>query len=285
MTATDQVAYEKGVRPRYAVLTFAAAILIVVSQLIQLSGPKSSVSELTIDLILAHQRYPLDLIGAIVDAFGLIALAVALAWLQQISRARSEQQPRFIRWLALIGGPLSGVMAIAYAIVIASKANEFVSTGNQTYLEAKHLTSGGLVIALPLLAQLGSFLLAGGVIWISLNAMRVGLLPKLLGWVGVFAGAFVLFPIGAIVPVVQGFWLAAVAVVIYGRWPQGTPPAWEQGVAVPWPAAQRASQPPAREPRQRRGRQAAPAAVAVSDDPPPTPRTGGGAKRKRKRRR
>jgi hypothetical protein len=284
MTVTDQVAYETRVRPRYAALTFAAAVLIVVAQLIQLSGPKATVTELTIDLILAHKRFPLDLIGAIVDAFALIALAVSLGWLQQISRARSEQQQRFIRWLALIGGTLSGVMAVAYAIVIANKANEFVSTGTQSYPEAKHLTSGGLVIVLPLLAQLGSFLLAGGVIWISLNAMRVGLLPKLLGWVGVFAGAFVLFPVGAIVPVVQGFWLAAVAVVIYGRWPQGNPPAWEAGVAVPWPSAQRAGQASRGEPRQRRGRQAAPAAVAVEEPPPPRTASGG-TKRKRKRRR
>ena len=138
---------------------------------------------------------------------------------------------------------------------------------------------------LPLLAQLGSFLLAGGVIWISLNAMRVGLLPKLLGWVGVFAGAFVLFPVGAIVPVVQGFWLAAVAVVIYGRWPQGNPPAWEAGVAVPWPAAQRAAQASARrEPRQRRGAASRAGGGRQSRRPPP-PRSGGGAKRKRKRRR
>jgi hypothetical protein len=284
MTVTDQVAYETRVRPRYAALTFAAAVLIVVAQLIQLSGPKATVTELTIDLILAHKRFPLDLIGAIVDAFALIALAVSLGWLQQISRARSEQQQRFIRWLALIGGTLSGVMAVAYAIVIANKANDFVSTGTQSYPEAKHLTSGGLVIVLPLLAQLGSFLLAGGVIWISLNAMRVGLLPKLLGWVGVFAGAFVLFPVGAIVPVVQGFWLAAVAVVIYGRWPQGNPPAWEAGIAVPWPSAQRAGQAPRGEPRQRRGRQAAPAAVAVEEPPPPRAASGG-TKRKRKRRR
>jgi hypothetical protein len=283
MTAADQVAYESRLRPRYAALAFAAAVLIVVSQLIQLSGPKTTVTELTIDLILAHKRFPLDLIGAIVDAFGLAALALALGWLQQISRARSEQQQRFVRWLALIGGFLSGVMAVAYSVVIAGKANDFVNTGNQSYLEAKSLTSGTLIVVLPLLAQFGSFLLAGGVIWISLNAMRVGLLPKLLGWVGVFAGAFVLFPVGAIVPVVQGFWLAAVAVVIYGRWPQGNPPAWEAGVAVPWPSAQRASQAQRREPRARRG-EAAPAAVAVTEETPPA-RSGGGAKRKRKRRR
>jgi len=284
MTATDQVAYEARVRPRYAVLTFAAAILIVAAQLIQLSGPKTNVSELTLDLILAHRRFPLDLIGAIVEGFGFAALAFALNWLQQISRARSPEQQRFVRWLALTGGLLSGLMAVFYAIVIAIKANEFVTTGNQSYPEANHLTSGTLLVALPLLAQFGSFLLAGGVIWISLNAMRVGLLPKLLGYVGVFAGAFILFPVGAIVPVVQGFWLAAVAVVIWGRWPQGTPPAWEEGVAVPWPRAQRAAPPPRREPRPRRGRQPAPAAVAVSDEQPAAPRPGA-AKRKRKRRR
>lgn len=283
MTVSDQVSYEARVRPRYAALTFAAAVLIVTAQLIQLSGPKTSVTELTVDLVLAHQRYPLDLIGAIVDALGLVSLGIALNWLQQISRARSVEQQRFIRWLALVGACLSAVMAIAYAVVIATKANDFVASGNQSYLEANRLTSGALIVALPLLAQLGSFLLAGGFIWIALNAMRVGLLPKLLGWVGVFAGIFVLFPVGAIVPVVQGFWLAAVSVVIFGRWPQGTPPAWEAGVAVPWPAAARnTGRPERREPRPRRG-QPAPAAVVVSDEPDAA--RSAGQKRKRKRRR
>ena len=169
-------------RPRFAALTFAGAALIIVSQLIQLSGARSTVSELTISLILLNQRFPLDLIGAIVDAFGFAALALGLGWLQQASKARSAQQQPFVRWLVLIGGFLAGSMAIVSQIVLADKANQFVSTGNQGYLEAKQVTSGAIVTGPQLLALLGTFLLAGGVVWISLNAMRVGLLPKVLGW-------------------------------------------------------------------------------------------------------
>ena len=290
MTVSDQVAYESGVRPRFAALTFAGAALIILSQLIQLSGARSTVSELTISLILLHQRFPLDLIGAVIDALGFAALALGLGWLQQASRARSAQQQPFVRWLVLIGGFLAGIMAIVSQIVLADKANQFVSTGNQGYLEAKQVTSGAIVTGPQLLALLGTFLLAGGVVWISLNAMRVGLLPKVLGWLGVLVGVFFLFPIaGSIGPILQGLWLAAVAVVIYGRWPGGTPPAWEAGVAVPWPRPERPPRgaAPARGSRQRRG-QPPPetsTAVAVSDDEPtsdPSPAT---AKRKRKRRR
>ena len=33
------------------------------------------------------------------------------------------------------------------------------------------------------------------------------------------------------------FWLLALAVLFAHRWPQGMPPAWETGTAVPWPSA------------------------------------------------
>ena len=54
------------------------------------------------------------------------------------------------------------------------------------------------------LFQLGSLTLAVGLVLVSLNAMRVGLLTRLLGYLGIVAGAMlVLFPL----PVVQIFWL------------------------------------------------------------------------------
>jgi hypothetical protein len=33
------------------------------------------------------------------------------------------------------------------------------------------------------------------------------------------------------------FWLLALAVLFARRWPQGMPPAWVTGEAVPWPSA------------------------------------------------
>ncbi len=307
MNATEQLQYEASTRMRYAVIAFIAALLLVGQQLIQLSGPHTSVDELTLDLITAHKRFPIDLIGAIVNAFGLVALIAMLAWLHRLARARSQDIREWVRWLVIAGGTLSALMAIAYAIVIAIKANQFVASGNQGYPRANALTSGGLIAALPLVAQLGSLVLAGGFIWTSLNGLRVGLLTKPLGYTGVAAGALVLFPLGAFVSFIQGFWLVGLSVLFAGRWMNGTPPAWETGTAVPWPSSAQArgggrAAPP---PRQRRTRRAELEAQAARGNakgrgkaPEPAPASAGSAagggdaarnrastpKRKRKRR-
>src|SRR5437588_4168859 len=72
----------------------------------------------------------------------------------------------------------------------------------------------------------------------SLNARRVGLLTRFMGYLGIFTGVLVLFPIGSPVPVVQGFWLIALGTLLYGRWPTGMPPSWRSGRAEPWPSSQ-----------------------------------------------
>jgi hypothetical protein len=71
---------------------------------------------------------------------------------------------------------------------------------------------------------------------VSLNAMQQGLLTRFMGYLGMFAGALVLFQITQ-VPVVQTFWLLAVAYLVSGRWPTGVPPAWRSGRAEPWPSS------------------------------------------------
>jgi hypothetical protein len=252
VSATEQVRYEQSVRTRYAALAVVAGVLLVIQAIIQYTGPHTTVSELTLDLLTAHKRFPLDLIGSVLDCGGLIVLAVLLLWLHSITRARQPQTRDFIRWMTLSGAVLSGLMAIAYALFISIKANQFVAHGNQGYVEANTLTSGTIVTLLPIVAQLGSLLLTVGFIWTALNATRVGLLTRFVGYLGAFAGVLVLFPIGTPVPVVQGFWLLAMAVLIAGRWPNGTPSAWESGVAVPWARLSQPRQRPQRQPSPQR---------------------------------
>ena len=50
MPVADQLQYEYRVRMRYAVIAFCAALLIVGSQLINLSGVHAPVNELTLDM-------------------------------------------------------------------------------------------------------------------------------------------------------------------------------------------------------------------------------------------
>jgi hypothetical protein len=68
----------------------------------------------------------------------------------------------------------------------------------------------------------------------SLDAMRIGLLGRFMGVVGIALGpAFVLGFGSLILPV----WLIALGMMYAGYWPRGLPPAWESGQALPWPSA------------------------------------------------
>jgi hypothetical protein len=238
MSTQAQLEYESRVKYRQAAIAVIAGVMLVAAAIIQLGGThtKSGLDELTLDLLTEHKRYPLDLIGAIVNSIGLLAVAGTLNHVYGITKARNPGMQTFVRWLAVVGACLSAVAAVIYAVVIAQKANQFATHGLQTYPQADALTTGGLIVVLPLIAQFASLLLTGGFVWISLNAMRVGLLTKFMGYLGIFAGVLVLFPIGSPVPVVQGFWLIALAYLFIGRWPSGLPKAWSTGAMEPWPS-------------------------------------------------
>ncbi len=290
MNANEQLLYESRVRMRQAVLATAAAVLLVAAAAVQLSGPHTKVNELTLDLITAHKRFPLDVVGAVINGLGLAALAATLAFLFSLARARNQELRAFVKWLAVAGGTVAGLSGIAYAIVIASTANDFVSHGAQTYEQANHLTSSGGLLALPFLGQAAALLLAVGFVLTSLNAMRVGLLTRFMGYLGIFTGILVLFPIGSPVPVVQAFWLLALAYLLSGRWPTGVPPAWRSGRAEPWPSSQQQRDQRARASGGRGGGEVGGRSKPAAKPPPETvgaaARTRAGtAKRKRKRRR
>jgi hypothetical protein len=116
---------------------------------------------------------------------------------------------------------------------------------------------------------------------ICLNAMRVGLLTRFMGILGIIVGVLFVVPLAPGPPVVQSFWLAALAALFAGRWPSGIPPAWITGRAVPWPSQQ--------EQREQRERtldpEPAPAAGAPASGSASPRSASASRKRKRKKRR
>ena len=237
MTVDERLSYEARVRPYLAVLAGLAGVLLVGASIMQLTGPHTKVSELTLDLITAHKRYPLDLIAAVVNALGSLALAATLSFLYGAARARNEQLQPFVKFLAIGGAVVAGISGIAYAVVIHDKAGQFVSGGDQSYQQAHHLATSSGLLAMQLVGQAAALVLAIGICLVSLNAMRVGLLTRFMGYLGIFAGVLVLFQITQ-VPVVQAYWLLALAYLFTGRWPTGVPPAWRSGRAEKWPSSQ-----------------------------------------------
>jgi hypothetical protein len=294
MTADEQLLYESRVKMRQAIVAGAAGILLVGSAALQLAGPQSKVNELTIGLITAHKRFPLDIIGAVVNGLGLLAVAWTLSFLFEITKGRNPDLRGFVRGIAVAGGVVASITAVAYAVLIAIKAKDFVGHGSQTYQQANHLTSGTGFVAVPLIGQLGALLLALGFVLTSLNAMRVGLLTRFMGYLGIFVGILVLFPIGSPVPIVQGFWLVALAYLMSGRWPTGLPKAWLSGKAERWPSSQelreqrmaaRGGAAPARGNGAGRGKPPPEKPPETVGAPSPARTRSGTSKRKRKKRR
>jgi hypothetical protein len=237
VNADQQLLHETRVRNRMAIVAVLGGLLLVAASAIQLAGPHTSVDELTLDLIIANKRFPLDLIASVVNAVASLLVAWTLVFLHQCAQARSPETVKpFIKIIAIVAGVLSAVTGVVYAIVVATKVHQFVSTGAQTYEEAKHLTGGSTLVILQLAGQLAALLLAVSFVLVSLSALRVGLLTRFMAYLGMFAGVLVLFQIIQI-PVVQGYWLAALGYLFSGRWPSGVPPAWRSGRAEPWPSS------------------------------------------------
>jgi hypothetical protein len=237
MSPEQTLAHEARVRNRYAAAAVVAGVLLIIGAVIQLSGPHTRVNELTLDLLTANKRFPLDLIASVLNAVAALAAAAVLVYLWQAARARNPERVRpYLRVIAILAGGLTAVAGIAYAVIVAIKVHEFATTGAQTYDEANRLTSGGGLLALQLLGQAAALLVAVAFVLVSLQAMNQGLLSRFMGYLGMFAGALFLFQITQ-VPVVQAYWLFAIGYLISGRWPTGVPPAWRSGRAEPWPSA------------------------------------------------
>ncbi len=281
----ERLAYESRVRGRQAAIAIAAGLLLVIAASVQLGGPHTKVDELTTDLIVANRRFPLDLISSFINGLASLAVAWTLSYLWRCANARSTQVRGYVRAIAVAGGLLSAVTGVVYAIIVAIKVDQFVTTGTQTYEEANHLTGSSGLIVLQLIGQAGALLLAVGFVLVSLNAMRQGLLTRFMGYLGMFAGALVLFQITQI-PIVQGYWLAAVGYLISGRWPTGTPPAWTTGRSEPWPpSSETRARRAAGASGGRRGVGRAPEPQPAGGPVPDVPRTRAATpKRKRKRR-
>jgi hypothetical protein len=96
---------------------------------------------------------------------------------------------------------------------------------------------GDASVASAALGSGGTLAIAISLVMINLNAMRVGLLSRFMGIIGIIIGVLYVLPVFAGPLVVELFWLLALAALFWGYWPNGRPEAWEVGEAVPWPSA------------------------------------------------
>jgi hypothetical protein len=219
--------------------------------------------------------------AGIVQGLAPLALAWAVTFLAAATRARRPEFPRPAVYIALVGAVLLGLATLLLPVDRVVSFNDFLDSG-RTVDDARSLDSS-LSMTAELLAYIGQFLLAAGLLLVSLNAMRAGLVTRFLGILGVISGVLAVFPQLMPLPVVQAFWLIALGLMLLGVGRTPLPPAWRTGKAEPWPSPQEAAARRREAEERRQG--------IVRDEPEPAPKPAPAArphpsskKRKRKRR-
>lgn len=181
----------------------------------------------------------LILIGLFV-AISAIGSGIVLSYLFRAARSRDPQTKRVGIVGTVIGTVVVSLGALVAAVVQFGEASSFADRAQQTADAARDVTEGTpYLIATSMYTFFGAFALALGFIFVTYNAMRVGLLTRFMGVLGMIAGVLVLLPfLAGGLPIVQGLWLVGLGLLMLGVAPNALPPAWEAGRAMPWPTQQ-----------------------------------------------
>lgn len=284
MNSEGQLEWEKDKAPAAAAAAFGAGVLTIVSLVIQIAVIGEPADDDRGALVRIDENATGLYTSLASQAISLVLLAGALFYLLRATIARRPEVPRFVMVLLPLGPLLLAVGGVLTQIDLGNIADRFLSSGAQTNMRAEDLLEDRSV-ASGIIASGGTLSLALSFVFVSLNAMRAGLLSRFMGIIGIFVGALLVLPL---VPggqsFIQLFWIVALGVLFLGRWPGGRGPAWESVEAIPWPSAQ-----------QRRDGVAAGSLPVDPRDPPPAPTSDDGAagrephpvsrKRSRKRRR
>lgn len=296
---SEQVAKETAARSRLAVPSFAGGFLYLLSAIVitetingaptvgliegltpALSGVANpAVSPRTPWMKFVSHRAAELIGGGVLSGVSLGLLTAILLLLVGAVRFRRPQSWRPAKTLVIGGGVGLVLTSIAHEVVTAIEAHNFsVGHDHSNHAVEQALltsTANGIVGYVELVA--GLFLVAG-MIATMVNSLRVGLLPRWMCILGIFAALLIFLPdISAELQVIPAFWMVMMGILLLGRWPQptGDPPAWAAGVAVPWPSRGGGGR--------FAGRPAASTAGAGAVPAPVAPTSGGSSRKRRKR--
>jgi hypothetical protein len=253
--AEEQLAWEARQRPRAGVLAIAAGVLtlggfiwtaasfqdVPRSNFVESlgrateSGPVGRLPSLRLEEFERYNELAFPLVGSsLLRGIGYLAFAWAITFLAAATRARKPELPRIIVYVALVGAVLSAVATILVGVGTTIAVQDFLD-GPRTVDTARDVATNSLLQTANLISLLAPLLVASGVLLVSLNAMRVGLLTRFLGVLGMICGGLAVFSQFVFAFVVT-FWLVALGLLFLDVTPSGAPPAWRTGKPEPWPS-------------------------------------------------
>ncbi|HEY1540298.1 MAG TPA: hypothetical protein VGF63_12925 [Solirubrobacteraceae bacterium] len=203
-------------------------------------GPPSSRPGLKAHQVFWYHDHAAALILlSVVLALAAATIGLALSQLYRSVKARRPELKPAVVYAVVAGAVLVAVSGLVRAVAQATGSASYAGAAHQTAAAARDVLQSPTIVAAALMQQLGVFALGIAFVLIALNAMRVGLLTRFMGVLGIIAGVVFIVPqLGSSLPIVQAFWLCALGVLFLHRWPAGMPPAWVTGEAQPWPTQQ-----------------------------------------------
>jgi hypothetical protein len=320
MTPEEIVAWEAANRQRAGIAAFVASGLTILGVILTTVGqpaasqfddkivtvvdamnraasgqpiPPGRFSAFAVDV---GQHPTIPILGAILYGLGSLAIYFAMAYLFRATRARRPGMQQIALVMAAVGAVGFGVGRAVSEVARYIGAHDFVNATDQTNSAATDALSPTATLVGQLIWETCALALGFAIAIISLNAMRVGLLSRFMGVLGVIVGVAVapILPIDQ-QGIIRVFWLAALGMLFLGRW-RNTPKAWATGEAEPWPTQQQlreareaARADPEPRPPRTNGRDAPspppPAAPSPRRPDPAAAGTDQGASKKKKRKR
>jgi uncharacterized membrane protein (DUF2068 family) len=227
---------------------------------------------------ISHHTFSL-VSGSALGAIAVGGLTLILLLLLDATRFRRPEMWSGARPLVLFGGIAVAAVSVIHQGVSAIETHNFATGHNFTnHAVDQALTKGTVNVLVDYVDLLAGLALAAGMVVAMINALRVGLLPRWMSFLGMLAGLLIFLPIGgAELQVIVSFWMAMMGILYFGKWPNGEPPAWKDGEARPWPASARA--------QARMGNLAtAGSGASAADVPAPARPASGSSSRKRRKR-
>jgi hypothetical protein len=296
-----QLEIEGAQRHRVALVAIAAGVVYVIAQflililvtakepttgLLQgLSPALHGLKAATVDPRGIDERYLdkhaiVSVLAWVLSGIAITMMVWPLRYLRDAELARGGRPSKITGVAARYAPPLVGVTGVVLALSQAIGAHKFITHAVQNTAAFDAATGGPFRAALDILYLLGYLGIAIAFVMIAMRAMRVGLLTRSIGILGMAAGALFIVPIVPI-PIVQFLFLVGVGLMLLEKGGLVRPPAWAAVEAIPWVNERQQERAAARARSRRRTSQAA--ALAPVPTPPPAPSPSASKKRKRRR--
>lgn len=189
------------------------------------------------DVLRYFDRHSGEYLGAsIVQVIGMLLLVVVAVHLFRAAKARNPDQSNLVQVTGVYGPIGFAISTLVRAVTLTILADDFAgrAASLQTEKAADDLLNTPALVAATVFGLTGLLALGFWLVKGSLDGMRLGLLTRFMGVLGIALGPALVLGFGLYV---LPLWLIALGVLFLGYWPRGLPPAWRTGRAEPWPTA------------------------------------------------